>query len=139
VSGEPWAHLISVEVISELHAENIKLYGGDSTPTPREGCIEGSLGAAWSAEGYAGSDNAVPGLCFSGYLLYYLILNHCFMDGNKRVAWAACMEVLRSIGLTVDATDDKVERFCLSIIEKSVASAAAVTEWLASKLIALPT
>ena len=71
---EPWAHLISVAEILELHAENINLYGGDSTPTPREGCIDGSLGAAWSAEAYAGSESAVPGLCFSGYLLYYLIL-----------------------------------------------------------------
>jgi hypothetical protein len=70
VSVEPWAHLIAVEMILKLHAESIRLYGGDATPTPREGCVERSLGAAWSAEIYTGSENALQGLGFSGYLLY---------------------------------------------------------------------
>jgi death-on-curing protein len=103
VSEEPWAHLISFAVVFELQAESIRRFGADATPTPREGCLEGSLGAAWNAELYAASENAIQGLCFAGCLLYYLIMNHCFMDGNKRVAWTACMEVLRLLGLTVNA------------------------------------
>ncbi len=48
---------------------------------------------------------------FRGCLLYYLMKNHCFVDGNKRVGWAACMEVLRALGLTVTATDKEAEDF----------------------------
>jgi death-on-curing protein len=119
VSQEPWAQLISAEVIWDLHAENIRRYGGDPTPTPLQGCVERSLGAAWNAELYTASDNAVRGLCFAGCLLYYLIMNHCFIDGNKRVGWAACMEILRVLGLTVNAMDDEVEELCVSIIDGS--------------------
>jgi death-on-curing protein len=138
VSAEPWAYLISVEVLFELHASSIKRYGGDPAPTPREGCLEGSLGAAWNAELYTASDNIVQGLCFAGCLLYYLIMNHCFIDGNKRMAWAACMEVLRCLGLTVNTTDDAVEEFCVSIVIGLVANALDVVQWLAPKIEALP-
>jgi death on curing protein len=120
VSKIPWTSLISVEAICELHTEGIQRFGGNPTPIPEYGCIEGSLGAAWNAELYASSDNAVPGLCFSGCLLYYLNMNHCFVDGNKRVAWSACMEVLRSLGLTVNATDDEAEQLCVDIIYNTI-------------------
>jgi prophage maintenance system killer protein len=109
VSQEPWAQLISADGILDLHAESIRRYGGDPTPTPLPGCVERSLGAAWNAELYAASEQAIQGCCFAGCLLYYLIMNHCFIDGNKRVGWVACMEILRGLGLTVNATDDEVE------------------------------
>ncbi|MGH7906201.1 MAG: Fic family protein [Candidatus Binataceae bacterium] len=74
------------------------------------------------------------GLCFAGCLLYYLVQNHCFVDGNKRVGWATCMEVLRSLGLTVRATDDEVEAFVLSIIGTDVQNAIDVADWVAPRL-----
>jgi death-on-curing protein len=80
------------------------------------------------------------GLCFAGCLLYYLVKNHCFIDGNKRVGWAACMEVLRALGLTVNATDAEVEGFCLAILDKDsevARNAVDVSAWLAPRLIAL--
>jgi death on curing protein len=134
VSTVPWQHLISVQVIQELHDENIRRFGGNPSPSPIPGCIEASLGAAWNAELYAGIDNAIPGLCFGGCLLYYLHMNHCFVDGNKRVAWAAWMEVLRSLGFMVNATDDEVEQLFLDIINESIKNAVDVVFWLAPKL-----
>jgi death-on-curing protein len=98
-------------------------------------------GKSWrrlNAELYTESDNAVPGLCFSGCLLYYLNMNHCFIDGNKRVAWSACMEVLRLLGLTVDATDDEAEQLCVDIINGSIKNAIDVPLWFAPRLVALP-
>jgi len=109
MSAEPWAHLISAEAILKIHSESIARFGGDPTETAKEGCLERSAGAAYSSELYLENPEAEEGLCFAGYLLYYLIKNHCFIDGNKRVGWAACMEVLRSLGLTVTATDDEIE------------------------------
>ena len=46
VSEQPWDYLVSVEVVSELHAKNIERFGGDPTADAVSGCVEGSLGAA---------------------------------------------------------------------------------------------
>jgi len=140
MSADPWAHLISTETILKIHSECIARFGGDPTETAKEGCVERSTGAAFNAELYLENSDAAPGLCFAGCLLYYLIKNHCFVDGNKRVGWAACMEVLRSLGLTVTATDDEIEELCLAVADENsdvAIDAVGVSVWLAPKLAAL--
>ena len=140
VNGQPWGSLIYIEGILDIHAECIAKFGGDATPDPAEGCVERSLGAAWNAELYAGSEDAIEGLCFAGCMLFSLIKNHCFIDGNKRVGWAACMEALRSLGLTINASDEEAEKLCLDVItgEGSIKNAVDVSLWLAPRLEALP-
>jgi prophage maintenance system killer protein len=140
MNTEPWSHLISTEVILKIHSECIERFGGDSTSAARDGCIERSTGAAWSAELYLENPDAVFGLCFAGCLLFYLMKNNCFVDGNKRVGWAACMEVLRVLGLTITATQEEVESFCLAILDKDstiARNAVDVSAWLAPRLVAL--
>jgi death-on-curing protein len=140
VNASPWKHLISTEAILQIHSDCIARFGGDSTVTAKEGCVESSTGAAWNAELYLENADAEFGLCFAGCLLYYLIKNHCFVDGNKRVGWAVCMEVLRSLGLTVNATDDEIERLCLAILDRDsdvARNAVDVSDWLAPRLTAL--
>ncbi len=95
MNAEPWSHLIRRDTVQDIHDEAIARFGGDATPDAKQGCIDGSIGAAWNAELYTGDDASSGGLCFAGCLLYYLVKNHCFVDGNKRVGWATCMEVLR--------------------------------------------
>ncbi|MDO8430789.1 MAG: type II toxin-antitoxin system death-on-curing family toxin [Candidatus Binatus sp.] len=140
MNADPWAHLISLQTIRQIHSDCIARFGGDATKATKEGCVERSLGAAWSAELYSENMDAVQGLCFAGCLLYYLIKNHCFVDGNKRVGWAAGMEVLRALELGVRATDDEVEEFCLAVVENDsslVKNAVDVAVWLAPRLTAL--
>jgi len=50
------------------------------------------------------------------------------------------MEVLRSLGLTVNATDDEAEAFCINVItgENMVKKAVDVCLWIAPRLEALP-
>jgi death on curing protein len=128
--SDPWADLITLDTVVELHGELIARYGGE-TSAPRSGCIEGSIGAAWNAELYTAAEGSQPGLCFSGCLLFYLLKNHCFIDGNKRIAWAACMEILRVLGLTIDMAQDKAEEYCLGIIEDKAVSATDISFWIA--------
>ena len=134
---EPWTRLISIEEILELYDLAIEKHGGEHSK-PKEGCLEGSLGAAWNAELYTESDDSIPGLCFAGSLVYYLILNHCFIDGNKRIAWAAAMEILRAKSLTVGVSDDDAEDYCIGIINGKVERAVDVATWLAPRLEAFP-
>jgi len=140
MSEQPWDHLISMDKILDIHSECIAQFGGDNTPEAKDGCVEGSLGAGWNAELYSGSEEATAGLCFAGCILFYLVKNHCFVDGNKRVAWASCMEILRSLGLTIRASDDEAETFCVEVITGAgnVKRAVDVCIWLAPRLEALP-
>ncbi len=134
---EPWVNLITLDSITDMHAEGIKRYGGDFSD-PQTGCIERSLGAAWSLEVYGSPADALPCLSFCAGLLYYLVMNHCFTDGNKRVGWMSAMEALRSLGLTIKATDDEAEQFCLDIISGAVKRATDVIPWLAKRLEEFP-
>lgn len=132
----PWHELLSLEDVYELYREGIRRYGGDPSD-PKPGCVDGSLGAAWSAESYSDPDpGRLPGLVFAGYLLFYLARNHCFTDGNKRVAWSAAMHVLIGHGLTVEATADEAEQLMLSVIARRVNDGMEVVSWLAERLIA---
>ncbi len=133
----PWSRLIDGDTVLELHQESIARYGGDSTPTAKDGCIDKSLGAAWNAELYMANEDALQGLCFAGCLLFYLAKNHCFVDGNKRVAWMSAMEVLRILDLTLDVSEDDAEAYCLSILDGAVASASDVSIWMADRLMAI--
>lgn len=135
---QPWDHLITYDGVLGLHSELINRFGGDATPSPKTGCVEGSLGAAWNAELYQENEGGQEGLCFAGCLLFYLAMNHCFTDGNKRVAWASCMEAIRCMGLTINATTDEAEEFVLGLITKDGSKATDVSRWLAERLEQLP-
>ena len=139
MNKKPWLDLISEETVLELHHEGIIRYHGKDGLREPDGCVDRSLAAAWNAELYSDSPDAQNGLCFACCLLFYLAKNNCFMDGNKRVGWAACMEVLRGFGLTVKATDDEVEQFCNGILtgSENVRDAIGVTFWIAPRLISL--
>jgi death-on-curing protein len=134
---EPWVGLITADGVRELHAAGIQKFGGDFS-APQEGCLERSLGAAWSLEVYGSPDGALPCLSFCAGLLYYLVMNHCFTDGNKRTAWTSAMEAIRTLGLTVRASDDEAEKFCLDIISGTVKRATDVVPWLAKRLEEFP-
>lgn len=67
---------------------------------------------------------------FAGYLLYYLAKNHCFLDGNKRVAWMSSMRVLAHFGLSLDATDDDAEQLVDDVVNDVITNGAGVVSWL---------
>jgi death on curing protein len=137
VSESPWVDLITVEAVFESHQEAIRLHGGTAArPATAEDCVKGSLGSlgnAWSAALYEEPEEAQKGLCFAAHALVYLVRNHCFTDGNKRVAWVAAMLVLAQYRLTVKATTDEAELLVNQIITEDL-DAGAVLTWLAQRL-----
>jgi death on curing protein len=136
VNHNPWAQWISDNTVTMLYAEGIKRWGGAGS-YPQVGCIEAALGAAYNAELYSPDseqEGAIQGLIFACYLLFYLATKHCYMDGNKRIAWACATFVLLSFGLTVEATEDEVVEFCLAIADGKIAGGAEVTSWLYPRL-----
>lgn len=138
-SHQPWTQWIGVETVSMLYAEGIKRWGGSGSD-PQSGCIDAALGAAYNAEMYTPENEQegfVPGLLFACYLLFYLSTKHCYMDGNKRIAWACLGFVLLNYGLTIEATEDETVEFCLSIARGEIKSGAAVTSWIFPRLTAV--
>jgi len=137
----PWHRLMAMDTVIALHKLGIDKYGGDHSP-PKENCLEQSLGGAYSAEQYTSTEDSVEGLIFAGYLLFYLVSNHCFVDGNKRIGWLAAMRVLLSLGLTVSATDDEAEEFCMRIADSqkldAIRDGQNVVIWLSERLEAIP-
>lgn len=138
MNGEPWREFILPETIVTLHDEGIRRYGGKSSP-PHEGCIDGSVGGAYTAGLYSAKNDPPAALeialAFAGYLLFYLAKNSCFVDGNKRVAWTSAMHILGYFGLTLTATQEEAEELVLGIVEKRVESGADVVRWLERYLI----
>jgi death-on-curing protein len=139
-SAQPWEDFISYETVGLLYAEGIKRWGGAGSD-PTAGCIDAALGAAFNAEIYSADDEdqqgLVAGLVFAGYLLFYLATKHCYVDGNKRIAWACSMFVLLRLGLTIQATEDEVVDFCLSIAKGEIENGSQVVRWLAPRLLSV--
>lgn len=133
---EPWTHLITLDDVVRLHGQGIERYGGLLAP-PKDGCIEASIGAAFQAEGYVADEDTIAGLVFSGYLLFYLLKNHCFVEGNKRAAWTSTMFALLSLGLTLQATQGEAFDCCSQVIDGSMASGSDVVEWIAARLVSV--
>ena len=135
MTDSPWNYLISVERIIDLHKKGIERYGGDFSP-PTPDCVEGRLGNAWTAELYTEVPGSVTGFNFACFLLYYLTRDHCFTDGNKRVAWLAMVDILLKLGLTIKVTTNQAEQLCLGILLDQITTAG-VSNWVAERLEAI--
>jgi death-on-curing protein len=131
---EPWSELITVRLVLDFRDEGIKRYGGLLATKPAEDCIEGSLGAAWSAGLYREPEEAKRGLCFTAHALYYIAKNHCFTEGNKRAAWMSAIEILARLGLTVNTTIEEAFGMMEGIIKGHISGPDEVTHWLAERL-----
>lgn len=136
----PWSEWITHDDVHWLYGEGIKQHGGSGSPS-QPGCVDAALGAAYNAELYSmpevDEETVITGLCFCGYLLFYLATKHCFVDGNKRVAWASSMWVLLRLGLTLQVTDTDAEAFCLGVANGDINNGAEVVNWIAERLVAI--
>jgi death on curing protein len=126
---------ITVADVVALNAESVTREGGTPDP-PKTGCVEGSVGAAEMAEFYSGTGDGTLGLCFIGSLMFYIIKNHCFVDGNKRTGLAVALKALYILGLTLDVTPDELRDYCLAIADNQVTSSENVVLWLSEHLVA---
>jgi death-on-curing protein len=130
------ASLITPQTIMSLHKEGSQRYGGDPTQRREDiECVDGRIGAAGNAAAYCAEGDEDTGLILVSYLLFYLAKDHCFVDGNKRVAWLSAVEALKNLQLTVDASTEEAYAFMIELSsEGSTITAADVAVWLAERL-----
>jgi death-on-curing protein len=103
--------------VLRIHERQIRKYGG--TPGVRDdGLLESAL--------------AQPQATFGGALLhltiyeqaaaylYHLAMNHPFLDGNKRTAFAVMDAFLRLDGYQLNLSNDQAYQLVLEVVKKTV-------------------
>jgi death on curing protein len=113
---------LTLEEVLALQAALIARHGG--APGVRDkGLVESALARARSGYYDSLSEQAAA-------LLQSFAMNHAFVDGNKRVAWASSLVFLRMNGYRVRVSADEPERFLIEQVIVGHAELAAIAEWL---------
>jgi death on curing protein len=112
-----------------LHQQIIAATGGSAGLRDR-GFLESALAQPRMTFGgvelYADIPEKAAALCFS------LVSNHPFVDGNKRIGYAAMRLFLDLNGWTFKADIDDAEQKILSLASSQI-SRAAFTQWVAER------
>lgn len=116
---------IEKEMVLEIHTRQLDKFGG--TPGLRDaGLLDSAL--------------AQPQATFSGELLhptipaqaaaylYHLVMNHPFIDGNKRTAFAVMDTFLRINGYRLTLTDEQAYNLVLQVVERKLDKAGLIAE-----------
>jgi death-on-curing protein len=117
---------LSIVQVLELHAEAIRLFGG--SPGVRDlGLIDS---AVFQPQATFGGQDLHPTLADkAAALAFSLIANHGFVDGNKRVGYAAMDTFLRVNSHKIAAPVDEAEAVTLTVAAGQM-SRDQFTEWV---------
>jgi death-on-curing protein len=121
---------LSVAQLVELHGVLLRTFGGRGGLRDRGGL---SSAAARPAATYGGDDLYPDLAAKAAALMHSLVLNHPFVDGNKRVAAAAAELFLRINGMELAASDEEFERVTLAAAAGEV-EAEALGIWLRQRV-----
>jgi death-on-curing protein len=120
---------LTLEEVLALHAALIARHGG--APGVRDrGLVESALARARSGYYDSLSEQAAA-------LLQSFARNHAFVDGNKRLAWAASLIFLRMNGYRVRVSADEAEGFLIEQVIAGHAELAAIAGWLEKYMLAV--
>jgi death-on-curing protein len=117
---------LSISEVLELHKMTIEKHGGKSGVRDM-GLLESALLRCQS--GYYNT------LAEQGAsLLQSLCMNHCFVDGNKRVALLSTVVFFKMNGYNVKVTNKDIVSFIINDIIISKIEIGQITIWLSKKL-----
>ena len=105
---------LSVEEILEIHADQIKRYGG------RAGLRDpGLLRSAVAVPQSSFGDRYLHGTLFemAAAYLFHIVQNHPFVDGNKRVGTAAALVFLKLNGIDIAVSNDALVESVLDVAQ----------------------
>jgi death on curing protein len=103
---------LSLETVLAIHRRSIERHGGD--PGVRDlGLIDSAL--AQPRAGFGGKD-LYPSIAEkAAALAFSLVMNHPFLDGNKRTGYGAMLMFLSRNGYAIDAPLDEHESTFLKL------------------------
>jgi death-on-curing protein len=121
---------LSVEQVRALHADQVRVYGG-ARGLRDKGALESAL--ARPAMTFGGEDLYDDLASKASALMHSLVLNHPFLDGNKRVAVHAAILFVELNGETFLATPGELVEMTIAVAEGNVA-VQALTIWFRQRL-----
>jgi death-on-curing protein len=86
---------------------------------------------------FGGEDLYVDLAAKAAALMHSLVLNHPFVDGNKRIGVAAAEFFLEYNGQGMQATDEELDAMTVSVAEGKLA-VEALAIWIRQRLTELP-
>jgi death-on-curing protein len=126
--GEEVQHL-SVEEVIAIHGRLIERFGG--SPRVRDlGLLESALYRPRTGH-YADLAEMATALFES------LLMNHAFVDGNKRVAFFATDVFLRLNGWRLEVQAARAHRFLIGLLEQGRCDYAHLLPWIRRSLVSL--
>lgn len=131
--GVDWPFVSRDEVLV-LHGHAIVKWGGDPDPIPTDGCVEGSIGNAKTAAMYLAEDGSPDLLAAAAHLLLYLAKNHCFRDGNKRVAWMSLVRCLLLNDIAIQADEQEAIDLVDGVVNDRI-DVERILQWLARHIV----
>lgn len=121
---------LSVEQVLALHQGLVDEFGGSAGLRDRGGL---EVAVARPAMTFGGDDLYQDLAAKAAALMHSLVLNHPFVDGNKRIGVHAAEFFIDRNGHSLEADDDELERLTLAVTEGKVA-VEALTIWLRQRL-----
>ena len=121
---------LSIEQVFEIHAYQIRRFGGSAGLRDR-----GALEAAVSRPQMTfGGEDLYPEIAAkAAALMHSLVMNHPFVDGNKRVGAHAALLFIRANEMEPEITSAELTEVTLSVARGEL-SAEALTIWLRQRL-----
>ena len=120
------AVFLTLEECLRLHEEQIRRFGG--LPGVRDlGLLESALSRPRSGYYATLSEQAAA-------LLHSLIINPCFVSGNKRTAIAASTIFLHMNGFSLETDTDDGKVFLMERVLRAKAELSEIADWFAKRL-----
>ena len=117
---------LSVEQLLRVHQLQIKAFGGSAGLRDRGG-LESAVARPQMT---FGGEDLYPDLASkAAALMHSLVMNHPFVDGNKRVGAMAMELLLSANGHGLEASDDEVVEVALAVARGEL-SAEALAIWI---------
>ena len=103
---------LSIEQIEELHEFQVERFGGASGLRDR-GALEAA--AARPAMTFGGEDLYPDIPAKAAAVMHSLVMNHPYLDGNKRIAVNVAEFFLELNGYRLEASDEELEEITLAV------------------------
>ena len=118
---------LSLEEVLELHKRTIKIHGG-SFGVRDQGLLESALYRCQSGYYQTLAEQGAA-------LMQSLCMNHCFVDGNKRIALLATFVFFRINGQRIDVSNDEIVAFIVNKLIKKSLEVNDIANWLGQRLV----
>lgn len=125
--------MITKEVILKLHELSIIRYGG-SQGIRDEGLMESAIARPYQT--FGGEDLYPTAIEKIAAIAESIIINHPFVDGNKRTGYLAVLAILDENKLELVASNDDIYNFIIKISTGEI-KFEQIVEWLKQNTISL--